>query len=319
MRPIAVPWALVIPGSSITTLTRWSRLPETSGRRLLDVLDLHWYPEARGGDTPASETRIVMQGKGDSGARPPVCRPRARCGTRATTRTAGSSATSPAFYRCCRSSSSSIDTYYPGTKLAFTEFDYGGEYDISGGIATADVLGIFGRYDVYMAHYWDVDWLYDPTYTAAAYKLYRDYDGNHSAFADTYVDAATSDSEKSSIYASLDEDTSELHIILLSKTTDSLEGTLRDRRRADLHQRRGLGLQPVHRRASSGRSDQRHQRQQLPVRHPPLTAYHVVLQPDTSLPTRTPTAVGQPTRTPTVTRTPSCHQNTDRHQDADHD
>lgn len=33
-----------------------------------------------------------------------------------------------------------IDKNYPGTKLAITEFDYGGRNHISGGIATADVL-----------------------------------------------------------------------------------------------------------------------------------------------------------------------------------
>ncbi len=34
---------------------------------------------------------------------------------------------------------------YPGTKLAFTEYQYGGGADISGAIAQADALGIFGR------------------------------------------------------------------------------------------------------------------------------------------------------------------------------
>src|SRR6185295_11492450 len=113
-------------------------------------------------------------------------------------------------------------TYYPGTKLAITEFNYGGENHISGGIATADVLGIFGRYGLYMATHWGSD----PTYLAAAYKLYRNYDGNHSTYGDTHVRATTSDIEKSSVYAALNADGSELHIILLNKTfSDSLQGT----------------------------------------------------------------------------------------------
>ena len=40
---------------------------------------------------------------------------------------------------------------YPGTKLAFTEYNYGAGHHISGGIAQADVLGIFGRDGVFAA------------------------------------------------------------------------------------------------------------------------------------------------------------------------
>jgi len=47
-----------------------------------------------------------------------------------------------------------IDTYYPGTKLAITEYDYGGKDHISGGIAQTDVLGIFGKYGVFLATRW---------------------------------------------------------------------------------------------------------------------------------------------------------------------
>ena len=38
-----------------------------------------------------------------------------------------------------------IAAHYPGTKLSFSEYTFGGGHDISGGVAEADALGIFGR------------------------------------------------------------------------------------------------------------------------------------------------------------------------------
>ena len=38
-----------------------------------------------------------------------------------------------------------IAAHYPGTKLSISEYNYGAGGDISGGIAQADVLGVFGR------------------------------------------------------------------------------------------------------------------------------------------------------------------------------
>ena len=35
--------------------------------------------------------------------------------------------------------------FYPGTKLAITEYNWGGLDDINGSLAQADILGIFGR------------------------------------------------------------------------------------------------------------------------------------------------------------------------------
>ncbi len=34
---------------------------------------------------------------------------------------------------------------YPGTKLAITEYNWGGQEHINGAVAQADILGIFGR------------------------------------------------------------------------------------------------------------------------------------------------------------------------------
>ena len=60
-----------------------------------------------------------------------------------------------------------------------TEYNYGAGDHISGGLAQADALGVFGREGLYLANYWG-----DgpgngnlPTYIKAAFQLYRNYDG----------------------------------------------------------------------------------------------------------------------------------------------
>jgi len=197
-----------------------------AGRRLLDVLDLHWYPEAHDGSGPFDGNRITDV---------PSVYSRANCTARM------QAPRSLWDYDYLEESwigewfsqwlpilppvKSSINTYYPGTKLAFTEYDYGGQNNYSGGIATADVLGIFGKYGVYIANYWGGD--KDANYVHAAFRIYRDYDGNDSTFGDTEVYSTMSNKVDSSIYASVfDGLTCELHLIVINKNLDNaINGT----------------------------------------------------------------------------------------------
>lgn len=107
-----------------------------------------------------------------------------------------------------------IADFYPDTKLGITEYSFGGRHHISGAIAQADALGIFGREGVSMAYY------FGPVrdYIAAAFRLYRNYDGNNGTFGELGLDCATSDVQNSSAYAAMDA-TGRLHIILLNKNS----------------------------------------------------------------------------------------------------
>lgn len=78
---------------------------------------------------------------------------------------------------------------YPGTKLAITEYSWGGSKDPSGGVAEAEALGIFGREGVDLASYW-----YDPDPASSvgrAIRMYRNYDGKGGTFGDLSVGAAS--------------------------------------------------------------------------------------------------------------------------------
>lgn len=184
---------------------------DTSGRRLLDVLDLHWYPEAQGSDGNRITAANATSGA-DIQAR--VQAPRTLWDSHYK-ETSWIAQYYSSYLPLIPKLTQSIAKYYPGTKLGFTEFEYGGETDISGALAIDDVLGIFGKYGIYFATYWEGESL--TPYISAAYKMYRDYDGNNSTFADQSLPARTGDSVNTSIYGSLKRGGQEVHLIVINK------------------------------------------------------------------------------------------------------
>lgn len=78
-----------------------------------------------------------------------------------------------------------VATNYPGTKIGVTEYNWGAEPYINGATAQADIDGIFGREDLDLATRWTTPDASTPTYKAM--KMYRNYDGNDSAFGDTSI------------------------------------------------------------------------------------------------------------------------------------
>ena len=66
-----------------------------------------------------------------------------------------------------------IDNNYPGTKLSISEWSSSADDDLTGGLVTADALGIFGKYGVDAATYWATPGEQAPV--GLAYWLYRGY------------------------------------------------------------------------------------------------------------------------------------------------
>jgi hypothetical protein len=64
-----------------------------------------------------------------------------------------------------------IEQIYPGTKLSVSEWSATNENDITGGLVTADALGIFGKYGLDAATYWATPNELGPT--GLGYWLYR--------------------------------------------------------------------------------------------------------------------------------------------------
>jgi mannan endo-1,4-beta-mannosidase len=176
-------------------LDQMMALEKKHHKRLVHVLDLHWYPEAQGGGK-----RITDGDTSPDSVDARLQAPRSLWDPGYVEQSwITKDSTKGAPIQLIPWLQAKIDRRYPGTKLSFSEYDYGAGDHVSGGLAQADVLGIFGKYGIFLAAYWgDLK-----AYNQAALKLYRDYDGKGSAFGDTAVSAGTENVEKTSVYASL--------------------------------------------------------------------------------------------------------------------
>ncbi len=91
--------------------------------------------------------------------------------------------------------------YYAGTPVAITEYNWGAENNINGATTQADILGIFGRQGLGMATRWTVPAATTPTYKAM--QIYRNYDGDHSAFGDVSISATVPNPDDLSAFAAI--------------------------------------------------------------------------------------------------------------------
>lgn len=188
------------------------------GKRLLDVLDVHWYPEAIGDQRI---TNSSANSTADKQARMQAPRTLWDPAYRENSYIAQYfSSYLPLLPRI----KASVNQYYPGTKTGLSEYNYGGGGDVSGGIAQADVLGIFGKYDVYSAQLWPLN--STVSYFQSAFRIYRNYNGAGRGIGDTYVQSSTSDSINTSVYASIDGTSdSTLHLVVINKAPGTVNGS----------------------------------------------------------------------------------------------
>jgi len=108
-----------------------------------------------------------------------------------------------------------VAAYYPGTRIGITEYNWGAEAAINGATAQADILGIFAREGLDLATRWTTPDPSTPTYKAM--KMYRNYDGNKSAFGETSLNATGTNPDNVSVFAAQRSADSALTVILINK------------------------------------------------------------------------------------------------------
>ena len=114
-----------------------------------------------------------------------------------------------------------ISQDYPGTKTAVTEYNWGMLNDITGAIAEADILGIFGQQGLDLATMWAPPDPTKPDPGVFSFELYLNYDGNGSQFGQTSVSATTTDPDELSIFAATRNDSALTVVVLNKMTTDA--------------------------------------------------------------------------------------------------
>jgi Glycoside hydrolase family 44 len=115
---------------------------------------------------------------------------------------------------------------YPGTKLAFTEYNWGGQENINGAVAQADILGIFGSYGLDLGTLWGPP---DPATQAPglmAFEIYRNYDGNKSTFGNTSLASTSVNQGALSVFAALRGSDNAVTVVVINKTYGPLTTTL---------------------------------------------------------------------------------------------
>ncbi|HEX7748499.1 MAG TPA: glycoside hydrolase family 44 protein [Bordetella sp.] len=112
-----------------------------------------------------------------------------------------------------------VDTYYyPGTPIALTEYNWGADATMNGATAQADLLGIFGREGLDIATRWGAPAPSTPVYKA--FKLYRNYDGNGSAFGATSIADAVPDPDQVASFAALRDGDGAMTVTVINKQLD---------------------------------------------------------------------------------------------------
>jgi hypothetical protein len=204
-------------------LDRMKAADQTAGKRLVDYLDLHWYPETYVSDgyMNQSSTRIVDQQDPSPAIQAARLQAPRSLWDPNYDENNWIAQSIPGPIMLIRRLKDKIAAHDPGVKLSFSEYTFGGGHDISGGVAEADVLGIFGREGVGMATAWNwPDSNSGNVYEIAGLRMFRNYDGKGATFGDTSIHAVTTDDAASSVYASVDSaNPDHLVIVAINKKT----------------------------------------------------------------------------------------------------
>ncbi|HEX7596867.1 MAG TPA: glycoside hydrolase family 44 protein, partial [Polyangia bacterium] len=208
-------------------LAQMKAAEDGAGRRLVDYLDLHWYPEAKGSGvrivfdaTPTDATKLLAVQEARLQAPRSLWDSTYKETSWIVDNLKGTSINLIPRMR------QKIAAQYPGTKLAFTEWNYGGGTDITGAIAAADVLGIFGREHVDMAHIWPMS-AQEP-FVAAGVKAFRNYDGQSGEFGDIGITASNTDTVNTSVYASLSSSNpNQVIVVAINKKSATITAGIR--------------------------------------------------------------------------------------------
>jgi hypothetical protein len=178
---------------------------EQHGTRLLDYLDLHYYPQAQG---------VALEGAGDANTQ--ALRLRSTRSLWDPNYTDESWINEPV--RLIPRMKEWAQRY-PGTKIALSEYNWGALDSINGALAQADVLGIFGRENVDLATLWAPPEASQPG--AYAFRMFRNYDGKGAAFGETSLQATSADSDALAIFAAERAD-KVLTIVVVNKSDQDL-------------------------------------------------------------------------------------------------
>ena len=198
---------------------------QQTGVRLVDYLDLHYYPQGSGvvdfNDPPAgSETSEISARRLRSlkELHDPAW------SSESWISDLGNS--SPWFYarpNLLRRARAWIDEACPGTKLAITEYNWGADNGASSAIAQAELLSIFAREGVDAAARWVAP--LEGSLVERAFRLYLDYDGQGRRVEGYSARASSADADALGAYA-VHLPSQRVMLLLINKATTATTASI---------------------------------------------------------------------------------------------
>jgi hypothetical protein len=115
---------------------------------------------------------------------------------------------------------------YPGTKISLSEYNLSlSSVDApTNALIQADTLGIFAREGVDLATRWAMP--YDGSLIDDAFLIYRNYDGQHSQFGDTWIHSASANESQLAVYGARRSSDGAYTIVVINKTASALTSSL---------------------------------------------------------------------------------------------
>jgi len=174
----------------------------TTGKRILDVLDVHYYPQANGVYSGnADPATAALRLRSTRGLWDPSYKDESWIGEPV---------------RLLPRLKEWVKQNYPGLAISIGEYNFGGEQHMSGGLALAEALGRFGTEGIDYAFYWFEPPPNSPAYWA--FRAFRNFDGKSGKFLNRSVD--TKMGTNVSLFASRDD--SGKHMVLIALNLDPM-------------------------------------------------------------------------------------------------
>lgn len=186
-------------------LKRMADYERANGVRLLDMLDLHFYPAADrvfGSNAATDASVAALRLRSTRALWDPSYRDE-------------SWIDEP--IRLIPRMKEWVRQNYPGLKLAIGEWNFGAEEHISGGLATAEALGRFGQQGLDAAFHWGRLKVDTPAYWA--FRAFRNFDDAGGRFLD--VSLPVVEGQDVSLFASRNEQSNRLVLVLINRSAST--------------------------------------------------------------------------------------------------
>jgi hypothetical protein len=170
--------------------------------RVLDVLDLHYYPQEAGVYSDASDMKTALL--------------RLRSTRSLWDPTYVDESWINDSVHLLPRMKEWVDKNYPGRGISIGEWNFGGEKHVTGALATAEALGRFAQFGVTSAFYWTHPPAGSPS--AQGFLAYRNFDGKGGRFLDWYL--STTSPSGVSLFASRDEAGKHLVAVIVNMAAD---------------------------------------------------------------------------------------------------